>query len=225
MGAAAERKVGDRLATRGMGIISPDQGLQALEKVFREEISAQIAVIPVDWPQFMRGFPVGAKPRFISELAESERLFKEDRGPLEERAELMPRLEKASPNERNEILADYVMMQAATIMGLDGSKSLDVHRPLMEAGFDSLMAIELRNNLGNFVGKTLPATLLFSYPTIRSIAEYLAQELFLYLPEESRQESQDKDEGLAGILAEIEELSDEEVDDLLAREFSEREYQ
>lgn len=222
VGAAAERNVGDRLATRGMGTISPLQGLKALEKVFQQQIFAQIAVIPVAWPQFMRGFPVGAKPRFISELADRERVFKEDREPLEDRPQLLSRLEQASPNERNEILADYVMIQAARIMGLDRSKSLDVHRPLMEAGFDSLMAIELRNNLGNFLGKTLPATLLFSYPTIQSIAEFLAQELFVRLPEKVHPEFQDKDKELAEVLAEIEELSDEKVDDLLARELSQR---
>ena len=44
--------------------------------------------------------------------------------------------------------------------------------PLMDQGFDSLMAVELRNRLSQIIGKTLPVSLLFDYPTLEKIRDF-----------------------------------------------------
>jgi len=46
---------------------------------------------------------------------------------------------------------------------------------LMDIGFDSLMAVQLRNQLGSGLGldKPLPATLMFDHPTIDALAIHL----------------------------------------------------
>ncbi len=49
------------------------------------------------------------------------------------------------------------------------------NKPLNELGLDSLMAIELCNGLGNALGRTLPATLLYDYPTVEVLARYLSR--------------------------------------------------
>ena len=50
-------------------------------------------------------------------------------------------------------------------------------QPLMEAGLDSLAAVELRNGLASTFGLELPATLMFDYPTIAALAGYVASQL------------------------------------------------
>ena len=53
-------------------------------------------------------------------------------------------------------------------------------QPFMEAGLDSLGAVELRNAIGDSFEfkQKLPATLIFDYPTIEALAQYIATNLF-----------------------------------------------
>ena len=44
----------------------------------------------------------------------------------------------------------------------------------MEAGLDSLSAVELRNDLAAAFDTELPATLIFDYPTIPALASFIA---------------------------------------------------
>jgi acyl carrier protein len=134
--------------------------------------------------------------------------------------ELLRRLKEAPPSKYRSILLALIREQAANVMGLPASMVIDGRQPLNELGLDSLMAVELRNALGRSVGATLPATLLFDYPVVDALADYLANEVLnLQAPAERPVDTPEKAvEQADANLAELNELSDDEAEALLLEE-------
>ncbi|MEU8828721.1 SDR family NAD(P)-dependent oxidoreductase [Streptomyces sp. NPDC048636] len=79
--------------------------------------------------------------------------------------------------ERGRFLLDLVRTTVAGVLGYEGVSAVEAERGLLDLGFDSLTAVELRNQLGKATGRRLPVTLLFDYPTSKAIAEFLEAEI------------------------------------------------
>lgn len=78
---------------------------------------------------------------------------------------------------RLEVVRDRVRRIAAEVLGFTSHAQVPVEAGLLDAGFDSLTAIEFRNRLAKLTGLRLPATLLFDFGTVAAIAEQLLAEL------------------------------------------------
>jgi acyl carrier protein len=94
---------------------------------------------------------------------------------------------------------------------------VDPQQPLNELGLDSLLAVELRNVLGADLGleRPLPATLVFDYPTIDAIVDFLAQEVLGW----ERAGAVDRDDA-AELAAEIDQLTEAEAEAVLLEELA-----
>ena len=79
---------------------------------------------------------------------------------------------KTVPNEMSTQDSDLVTRVNA-IVNDSISKSIPMSTSLLEAGVDSLSAVEIRRNLEESMGTDLPATVVFDYPTIVDIARYI----------------------------------------------------
>ncbi|WP_149831317.1 type I polyketide synthase, partial [Streptomyces tailanensis] len=85
------------------------------------------------------------------------------------------RLAGLGQDKRTEVAEDMVRGEVSTVLGHSGTGGIDLDRPFQEIGFDSLMAVELRNRLSAGTGTRLPSTLVFDYPTPRALAGRLLE--------------------------------------------------
>ena len=93
------------------------------------------------------------------------------------RAGLAQRLAGLSAAERDQILTGLVRESAAAVLGYASSAEISTDQPFSELGFDSVTAVELRNLMQAKTGVSMPATLVFDYPTVVRVVRYLAGEL------------------------------------------------
>ncbi|MBL1102637.1 type I polyketide synthase, partial [Streptomyces coffeae] len=93
-------------------------------------------------------------------------------------AGLTQRLSELDEAGRRALLLEVVRGQVAKVLGHDSPAVVDPARAFRDLGFDSLMAVELRNALSAVTGLRLPATLVFDYPTVQVLADHLLEELF-----------------------------------------------
>jgi acyl transferase domain-containing protein/NADPH:quinone reductase-like Zn-dependent oxidoreductase/NAD(P)-dependent dehydrogenase (short-subunit alcohol dehydrogenase family)/ubiquinone/menaquinone biosynthesis C-methylase UbiE/acyl carrier protein len=231
-GAAVDHDVTERAREAGYGVIDPRGGFMALETALNYRQS-QVIVLPADWPRFLRHFSRGGNFRlFLSNLtgsalgarsATGERVDGRDSieraipsaGTSETAPSFGDRLAAAPPNQRRALVIEQIRNDTARVLGLENLDLLPSNKPLNELGLDSLMAVELCNSLGNAMGHSLPATLLYDYPTVEVLARYLSHSVLgLEEAPAGPVRSSSVSDG-SDMLDQIENLDEAEIDRLL----------
>jgi NADPH:quinone reductase-like Zn-dependent oxidoreductase/acyl carrier protein len=161
-----------RWTDQGIILIAPEQGVEAMAELLAQG-PAQAGVLPIDWATFLRQFPRDAEPLLYAEIQRPSSTKPVTASP----PALLQRLKETAPNQRRPLLAANVRGVVVRALGLDPAQTVDHQQPLSELGLDSLMAVEIRNALGIPLGRTLPVSLLYDYPTIEALTGYLAQQI------------------------------------------------
>ncbi|MGW0738255.1 SDR family NAD(P)-dependent oxidoreductase [Streptomyces sp. NPDC002851] len=84
----------------------------------------------------------------------------------------------ALPEERRaQRVQQVVLNELAAVLGISDTATLEPHQVLKGLGLDSLMAVELRRRLAAATGTSLPATLVFDYPTPGALTKLVTERL------------------------------------------------
>ncbi|MBX7220068.1 MAG: SDR family NAD(P)-dependent oxidoreductase [Blastocatellia bacterium] len=168
--AAAEAETMRKL---GIEPLPPQTMLAALERVLAVGTHG-LTLARLDWNRLKPAFEAHRPRPFLSRLGASPI-------PPERAAAMAPlrhELEQL-PNERRfGLLCEAVQKLVAEVLLLPQAGAASPKQPFQEMGFDSLMAVDLKNRLETALGITLPATIGFDFPTIETLSGHLLKQLF-----------------------------------------------
>ncbi|WP_405997990.1 type I polyketide synthase [Streptomyces sp. NBC_00829] len=198
-GLAAGGAIGERLDRGGVPAMAPRSAIRALQQAL-DHAEAAVAVADIQWERFVPGYTAVRPSPFLGDLPEVRQLAESapatgeagGNSPAEalrRRLAVMPQAEQALA------VLELVRSHAATALGHPTTDEVGAGRAFKELGFDSLIALELRNRLNAATGLRLPATLVFDHPTPTILAEFLRAEI-----------TQDGSTGAAPGIAELEKL-------------------
>ncbi len=203
VGAAAG--LADQLAGLGVGFLSPSQGLAAFEWLLQKE-TAQAAVLPIDWERYRRQIGPGVHAALLSDIGGKTAALAVTQSSTETAARNFRReVEEAPPPRRRRMISDFVRDRLLKALGMDAGRPVDPQVPFGDLGLNSLLSVELRNVLGTALGRPFPATLLFDYPTIDTLTDFIMQDCWGGAEPSEAAAPQN-------LVANVQDLSDDEVD-------------
>jgi NAD(P)-dependent dehydrogenase (short-subunit alcohol dehydrogenase family)/acyl carrier protein len=171
---ATEEGMGAGAATgrSGLRALSVDDGLALLDQALSAPSRASLVPVGLDMAALGAMAEAGPLPAPLRGLVRTPA-----RPAPEAEDALARRLSGLPEAERERVLLDLVLEQIAAVLGHAAGDRIDAERGLLDLGFDSLTAVELRNRLSARTGQRLPATLTFDYPTAEALARYLDEAL------------------------------------------------
>ncbi|MFF3441528.1 type I polyketide synthase [Streptosporangium sp. NPDC002721] len=164
-----------RLARTGVVPLTTEEGLALLDTACAAD-RATLVPIRLEMRNLRMAAQFGALPPILRELVpvSKRRVVGSDPAAA---SQLRERLARLPESEHHKIVMDLVLDQVATVLGYPDPGAVEQDRPLNEAGFDSLTAVEFRNRMNAATGLRLPATLIFDYPTPVALVQYLCGRL------------------------------------------------
>ncbi|MGW0520143.1 acyltransferase domain-containing protein [Crossiella sp. NPDC003009] len=157
----------------GLRLLDPAAALTALRGLLdRDEPTGVLA--DVEWTRFAPLFTVARPSPLFTGIPEAVEHNAETGG----EPELLGRLTALDPAARRTALLDLVRGHTAAVLGHGDPGAIEADRAFQELGFDSMIAVELRNNLTRATGLRLPTTVIFDYPAPGVLAEHLHDGLF-----------------------------------------------
>ncbi len=216
MAANADDSIKRALIRQGWQWIQPKAGTRILSLLLKNS-PAQVGVLPMDWRQFFKNTTPGGANSLFDRLRLSPATTSHDTS--RPAPEIWSQLQTVSKSKRSEIMRDFILSEAGRLFGMVGNLRINPQQPFQELGLDSLMAVEFRNLLIAALKITLPATLLFDYPTPEELIRFVSQQVLETIAEPTPPATSPGSSQLADF-PDIESLTEEEASQLLLQELT-----
>jgi acyl carrier protein len=151
---------------REMGL-PPMQSAKALQWLSSLTASprANFMIADVNWKTLKSVYQARRIRPMLSEVGET--------APAARSAAAAPPISSMVGEERGKFVEQFVISASAKVLGFRAGEVPPLDVPLTDLGLDSLMAVDLRNRLQTALGRELPPTIVFDYPTISALTGML----------------------------------------------------
>lgn len=158
----------ERFAQWGLYAMATDRALNYLKPLILSEV-AQGIVLDINWSIFNQTFKI-EHPFFREVLTPNVQ-------PKTGTAKLWETLKSVAIHERMNVLSQGIEKILRDVTGLNSNKVVPHKTSFLDLGLNSLMIIEFKNRLELDLDRTLPASIIFDYPTIATLSTYLKTEI------------------------------------------------
>jgi acyl transferase domain-containing protein/acyl carrier protein len=204
---------------RSLGVLGSEEAVVALQWCLASEVQ-QAAVMRVDWQAWARQYPDYVSSPYLSETRNGPFSPKRTGGSSDAAQAILG----APPHVMAERVREYLREEVVRILERS-VEELDTSVRLTQLGFDSLMAIELKNRIEKDIHVVIPAVEFLGGPSVDQLVERvttLVERLSTTPPARGGSATGAEDEFLNGeraeaLLGQLDDMSDEQVKHLLAQ--------
>jgi aryl carrier-like protein len=173
--AARTRGLSERQQSEGIQPIPLREGLEVFGRLLGRS-GPQVGVLPVDWARFVgtarKASSQGQALRYLERLVPTSAPAAESapRPATLSGRKLVDEL-SSSPRAQWSVLAErYVQEAAKRILRMPPDRRIDPEVPLLDLGLDSLLAVELKNDIMDG-GVDIPVARVMTGPSVRQIGQ------------------------------------------------------
>jgi phthiocerol/phenolphthiocerol synthesis type-I polyketide synthase B len=160
------------MSNSGLAPMSDEVAIRALPVVMGPDALVRSTVVAADWPLLAAAYRTRGALRIVNDL-----LADDATDQIIPESEFRKVLRECSPERRRELLAEHIGTLASDVMGLAPTEILDPAAGFFQLGMDSLMSVTLQRSLSASLGITLPAAVIYEYPTISCLTDALCERM------------------------------------------------
>lgn len=158
------------MAEKGFDLVQPTQGIMLFKRMLNQSLS-QVVITPVRWSEFFAALPFQT-PNYYQQMLNVNVDTKQKHA-----GSLIRLLNQTKESQRHILLEQALRQLIAQVLHNPDSADLAARKRLFDMGFDSVLAMEFTRKLSQDLEFELPSTMLFDFPTLEALLNYLVENL------------------------------------------------
>lgn len=183
IGSASSAQTHKQMRSKGIGSISPEQGMALFDRWVTTPTLPQMGVVPIHWPDLVTsGANLDPFFEYFTEEINSAQNSNHQKNQTPVLVAMNPQWQKLGTfplKRRQTTVVKLLQDELSAVLSLGKNKRPNPNTGFFDMGLDSLMAVELRSRLNKQCGITLSSASIFEYPNINALAGHILNKMEL----------------------------------------------